>query len=327
MTFNFTIIGLGQVGASIGLGLADHKDKILRSGHDPEPTRAKKMEKEGAVDRIFFNLPESVRDADVVILALPVGEVEDTLKYIAEDLRQGVVVIDTSPVHAGVIEYAKKVLPAERHFISVYPIVNPLYLEEYATDAEKPHADLFERSEFLVAAEKDTHPDALQLVQDLAALLKANIYISDPDEADGISARVELLPRLVSAALIHTTIDKAGWQDIRRSTGKSFASITSVIRHLQNDEKPGAAFILNQSNAIAAIDQVTDSLLELRTLIADSDEPGLNKLLKEARTGQSKWMEQRISGDWEKYIGEKPPSTKERLGGLFGIRDRKKKTQ
>ena len=71
MTINITIIGLGQVGASIGLGLGKFKDKILRSGHDPEPTRSKKMEKEGAVDRIFFNLPESVRDADVVILPFP----------------------------------------------------------------------------------------------------------------------------------------------------------------------------------------------------------------------------------------------------------------
>ena len=60
--------------------LGKFKEKILRCGHDPEPTRSKKMEKEGAVDRIFFNLPESVRDADIVILALPAGEVEETLE-------------------------------------------------------------------------------------------------------------------------------------------------------------------------------------------------------------------------------------------------------
>jgi len=326
MAINITIIGLGKIGASIGLGLQEHKEKILRSGHDPEPTRAKKMEKEGAIDRVFYNLPESVRDADVVILALPVGEVEETLKYIAEDLRQGVVVIDTSPVHAGVIEWAKKNLPAERHFISIYPVVNPLYLEEYSTDADKPHANLFEKSDFLVAAESNTHPDALQLVEDLASLLKANIYISDPKEADGISARVELLPRLLAAGLINTTIEKAGWQDIRRSTGKSFAGITGVIEQLKGDERPGAAFILNKQNTLDGIDQIVKSLQELRSLINDSEESVLNKLLKNARNSHSKWLEQRTTGDWEKYIGEKPPSTKERLGGLFGIRERKKKT-
>lgn len=327
MAINITIIGLGQVGASIGLGLAKYKEKIVRSGHDPEPTRSKKMEKEGAVDRIFFNLPESVQDADVVILALPVGQIEDTLKFIAEDLRQGVVVIDTSPIHAGVISLAKKYLPAERHFISIYPVPSPLYLEEYSTDANKPHADFFDHSEFLVAAENETPPDALKLVEDLASLLNSKIYISDPQEADGISARVELLPRLVSAAFIIATIEQAGWKDNRRSAGKSFGSITSVIDQLAGDERSGAEFILNKQNTISAIDQLTDSLQDLRAMIWDEDETGLNKLIKNAHTGHSKWLEQRVSGDWEKYIGDKPPSTKERLGGLIGIRDRKKKNQ
>lgn len=327
MAINFTIIGLGQVGASIGLGLAEHKEKILRSGHDPEPTLAKKMRKEGVVDRIFFNLPESVRDADVVILALPVGQIEETLKYIAEDLREGVVVIDTSPVHAGVIEIAKKILQPERHFVSVYPVVNPLYLEEYSTDTGKPHADLFEKSEFLVAAEKTTHPDALKLVEDLATLLKANIYISDPDEADGISARVELLPRLISTAFVHSTIDQAGWKDNRRSAGKSFASIASVVSQLKDGENAGAEFMLNKENSVTAIDQMIASLMKLRQMITEDDKDGMNKLIKKSHSDQAKWLEQRISGDWEKYIGEKPPSTKERLGGLFGIRERKRKTQ
>jgi prephenate dehydrogenase len=327
MTVNFTIIGLGQIGASIGLGLADQKDKILRSGHDPEPTLAKKMQKEGAVDRIFFNLPESVREADVVILALPVGQVEDTLKYIAEDLREGAVVIDTSPIHAGVIALAKKYLSANRHFVSVYPVVSPLYIEEYSTDAGKPHADLFEKSEFLVAAEKTTHPEALKLVEDLASLLKAKIYISDPVEADGISARVELLPRLVSAAFVHSTIDQAGWNDNRRSAGKSYASIASVISHIADQDNPGGEFLLNKENSLSAIDQIISSLQELRQMISDDEKDRLNKLIKKAHLDHAKWLEQRTSGDWEKYIGEKPPSTKERLGGLFGIRDRKKKNQ
>ena len=327
MAINFTIIGLGQVGASIGLGLANQKDKILLSGHDPEPTRAKKMQKEGAVDRVFFNLPESVRDADVIILALPVGQVEDTLKYISEDLREGAVVIDTSPVHAGIIALAKKYLPANRHFVSIYPVVSPLYIEEYSTDANIPHADLFDRSEFLVAAEKTTHPEALKLVEDLASLLHAKIYISDPTEADGIHARVELLPRLVSVALILATIEQAGWNDNRRSAGKSFASVASVINQLAGDEHSGIEFILNKENALSAIDQMTTSLHELRQLIDEGDEAELNTLLTKVQRHHSEWLDQRNSGEWEKYIGDKPPSTKERLGGLFGIRERKKKTQ
>ncbi len=317
MTIKFTIIGLGQVGASIGLGLAEHKDKILRNGHDPEPTRAKKMAKEGAVDQIFFNLPESVREADVVILALPVGQIEDTLKYISEDLREGAVVIDTSPVHSGTIALARKYLLPGRHFISIYPVISPLYIDEYETDADKPHADLFDHSEFLVAAETTTHPDALQLVEDLATLLKAFIYISDPAEADGISARIELLPRLAAAASIHATIEQAGWNDNRRSAGKSFTGLTSAINQVAGDEHLEQEFLLNKENTLSAIDQLASSLQDIRQMIAESDEAALHKLLKQARDGRSAWMEQRISGDWEKGGGEKLPTTQSRINRIF----------
>ena len=161
----------------------------------------------------------------------------------------------------------------------------------------------------------------------MASLLNAQIYISDPQEADGISARVELLPRLVSAAFIHATIEQAGWKDNQRSAGKSFAKISSVVDQFSGDERSGLEFILNKTNAISAIDQMTASLQEIRMMISDDDEQRLNKLIKNAHIGHSKWTEQRVSGDWEKYIGEKPPSTKERLGGLIGIRNRKKKNQ
>ncbi len=327
MTIQLTIIGLGQVGASFGLALAKHKEKILRCGHDPEPTRAKNIEKLGAVDKTFFNLPESVRDADIVLLALPAGQVEETLKYIADDLRPGVVVIETSPVHAGVIAIAKRLLSEERHFISIYPVINPVYIEELSLDSQTPHADLFERAEFLVAAETTTHPDALKLVEDLASLVNASVYISDPTEADGISARVELLPQIMAAALIHSTIDQAGWNDGRRSASKSYTRATSAIETDSNGEGKGTQFILNQVGSIQVIDQITDTLKDLRDMITENHDLELNNYMKNVQELRTRWIEQRRAGDWEKYVGEKPPSTKERIGGLFGIRERKKKTQ
>lgn len=326
MTIQITIIGLGQVGASIGLALAKQKEKMLRCGHDPEPTRAKKMEKEGVIDKIFFNLPESVRDADIVLLALPAGQLEETLNYISEDLRSGVVVIDTSSVHTGVIEVAKKYLRADQHFISIYPVINPVYIEELSIDSETPHADLFEKGEFLVAAQNTTHPDALKLVEDLASLVNANVYISDPAEADGISARIELLPQALAAALIHSTINQSGWNDSKRSASKSFAKATAAIDTGTDGEGNGSQFVLNQNGSLQVIDQVIESLRDLRDLIEDKNENELNKYMKNALVDRTRWIDQRRAGDWEKYIGEKPPSTKERIGSLFGLRERKKKT-
>ena len=70
MSVQITIIGLGQVGTSIGLALAGQKN-IKRVGHDKSYEVARAAQKAGAVDEIKVNLPSSVSDANVVILSLP----------------------------------------------------------------------------------------------------------------------------------------------------------------------------------------------------------------------------------------------------------------
>ena len=74
MSVQITIIGLGQVGTSIGLALAGQKN-IKRVGHDKDYETARQSQKAGAVDEIKVNLPSSVTDANVVILSIPLSEV------------------------------------------------------------------------------------------------------------------------------------------------------------------------------------------------------------------------------------------------------------
>ena len=74
MTVQITILGLGQIGTSIGLALNEHKDLVRRIGNDADNNIARQAEKMGsAIDQVIFNLPSAVRQADLVILAPPGG--------------------------------------------------------------------------------------------------------------------------------------------------------------------------------------------------------------------------------------------------------------
>ncbi len=81
MTVKITIIGLGQIGASMGLALATHKDQVTTLGHDKSAEIARKAQKIGAVESISYNLPASVEGADVIVLAIPFEAIYETLKY------------------------------------------------------------------------------------------------------------------------------------------------------------------------------------------------------------------------------------------------------
>ena len=143
MTVQITIVGLGQVGASAGLALAEHKSLLYRVGHDKEPEVAKKAQKIGAVDDVKFNLPSSVRDSKIVLLCLPVHAVRSTLESIAPDLPDGAVVMDTAPVKEPVAKWAQEILPEGCYYVGLLPAINPLYIHRNEQGVDTAKADFF----------------------------------------------------------------------------------------------------------------------------------------------------------------------------------------
>ena len=121
MAIQVTIIGLGQIGASIGMALAQHPDKLFRVGHDKAFNVEREAQKKDAVDKAEHNLPNAVREAKLVILALPVTEIRETLGFIAQDLQAGTVILDTAPVKAEVAKWAKEFLPENCFYIGIVP--------------------------------------------------------------------------------------------------------------------------------------------------------------------------------------------------------------
>jgi hypothetical protein len=116
MPVQLTIIGLGQIGTSVGLALAGKKDLILRMGHDKENGNAKLAEKMGALDKTHYNLPASVRDADIVLLSIPFDGIRETLEFIRDDLKEGAVVMDTARSRSG-LQWAKQYIPEGRYYV------------------------------------------------------------------------------------------------------------------------------------------------------------------------------------------------------------------
>src|SRR5512139_91175 len=110
MSVRITIVGLGQIGSSIGLALKARDLDIHRIGHDKEPQAAKESQRAGAVDDVKYNLPASVRESQIVILALPLAAVRETLEIIAPDLKEGMLVLDTAPAKATVAAWAQELL-------------------------------------------------------------------------------------------------------------------------------------------------------------------------------------------------------------------------
>ncbi len=226
MTVKITIIGLGQIGASMGLALANHKDQVTTLGHDKSPDAARKAHKQGAVESISYNLPASVEGADVIVLAIPFDAIYETMKFIAQDIREDGILMDTGPVKLVVADWAKELLPPNRHYIGLTPALNPSCLDEPSLGLEAARADLFQRGVIAVTAPQGTAEGAIKLAADFVVLLGSQPYFADLTEVDGVMASAHILPELSAAALVETVTNQPGWSDIRKLAGKPYSAAT-----------------------------------------------------------------------------------------------------
>lgn len=329
MPVKITIIGLGQIGASIGLALAAHRDKITTTGHDKDYSVEQQAKKLGVVDETNHNLPSSVENADLVVLALPVNEIRETFGYIAQDLRKDVVVMDTSPVKAEVTKWAKELLPETAHYVGVVPAVGPASLDLTGTGLDSAKADLFEKGIFLLSAPSGTPGEAVKLVSDLVGLLGSSVILTDIVESDGLSASTHILPRLTSVALLNATMDQPAWVEMRKSAGRGYFAATSAFSDKSADGLAALA-VQNRENVVRALNALMNSLLDLRDDLENKDIESLKKRLESAHKGRETWLDERFKADWTQMPGgkvEKPSFMESLLGSKLGKMGKRKENE
>lgn len=330
MSVQITIIGLGQVGSSIGLALAGQKN-IKRVGHDKNYEAARGAQKIGAVDDVKVNLPASVSEAQVVILSLPLSEIRDTLGYIAQDLQEGTVILDTTPAKGKMVEWMSEMLPRERYYVGLAPAAGTAYLHGMEVGVHSARADLFKNGLFLVNAPAGTPGAALDLASNLVSLLGAEVMFTDAIEADGLLASTHLLPQLAGAALLDSTVNKPGWREARRIAARPYAAVTAAMTYHDEPKSLGDAALANRGNTVRVLDELIASLQNLRERIAEADGKGVLEYLEAAAKARDRWINERSKADWETANRSKQDALSfgDRLsqmfvGNLFG-RDKKRK--
>ena len=328
MTIQISIIGLGQIGASVGLALAEHHKNILRVGHDKNMSTAKAAVKLGAVDEIKRNLPRSIKDADIIILSLPLSEIKETLGHIVQDLKEDAVILDTAPIKNAVQMWVQELLPAGRSYIGLVPVINPEYLDEKEIGVNAARADLFHNGVTMIAAPPNTSGETVQLAADLAQLLGSQPLFTDITESDGLMASVHLLPQLTAAALLDATVDRPGWTEARKLAGRVFAESTGASLRPESARSLSDAALLNSENTIRALDGMIASLQTMKENISANDKEALDEQLTRAEEGGLHWLDERRKAGWLMRDDQGGPSIN--MAGIgeriFGIRQKKSRS-
>jgi prephenate dehydrogenase len=327
MAVQVTIIGMGQIGTSIGLALAQHSDLVYRVGHDKEIGAANQAKKIGALDRVDLNIPHAVENAGLVILAVPIDQVQDTMKAMAKDLRPDVVVMDMAPVKETVMTWAKELLPSHVHYIGLVPVINPGYLQSYDSGTEAAHEDLFHKGLLAIVSAGGTPSEAIKLAADLSQLLGAEHLFIDPVELDSMMSATHLLPQLMAAALLNATVDQPGWREARMLAGRPFAAATGPVVLFDQTGALVQSALGAREHILRNIDNLIENLNQIRYAIYSQDAASLTQRLENAEKSYERWWRERNVANWgaaETAPKMELPTAKDFFGRMVGMRQRRK---
>ena len=193
------LVGIGLIGSSLARvisreGLAGHVAISTRSA----ATLARAQEL-GLGSSYTIDAKEAVRDADLVIVSVPVGSSGAVAQEIAPALKSGAILTDVGSTKASVIAQMQPFVPEGVHFIPGHPLAGT---EKSGPDAGFP--DLFENRWCIFTPLPDTDPAALETLSAFWRRCGANIDTMDPQHHDMTLAIVSHLPHIIAYNIVGT---------------------------------------------------------------------------------------------------------------------------
>ncbi len=219
-----TIVGMGLIGTSIGLGLKKAKlDEIELLGTDMDSSASGKASRKGAVDKINRNLAASVEGARLVILATPVMAMKEVMQVIGSSLEEGCTVTDTGSTKAEIMGWAKEYLPSHVSFVGGHPMAGK---EQSGPDAAED--SLFQGTTYCILPGDGARPEAVKTVTSLAEALGATPLFMDVQEHDSFVAAASHLPMVLSTALVTSLAKSPSWPEISSLASSGFRDVSRL---------------------------------------------------------------------------------------------------
>jgi cyclohexadieny/prephenate dehydrogenase len=196
------LVGVGLIGSSMAhamrrAGLAAH---IAGYAHRAE-TRDK-AKSVGFADSLPETLQATVRDADIVVLATPVGSYGEIAKEMAPELRRGAILTDVGSVKTAVVRDVGPFVPDGVHFIPAHPIAGT-----EQSGPEAGFAELFDGRWCILTPPPGADAAAVETLKSFWQRLGSNVEIMDAKHHDLVLAITSHVPHLIAYNIVGTAAD------------------------------------------------------------------------------------------------------------------------
>ena len=276
------IIGMGLIGGSMGLALRQKRAAADVIGYDLGREVCDRARRIGAVDQWCDGLADAVRNAELVILATPVGAMHRLLQELATVLSPGTVVTDVASTKVQVISWAKELLPEDISFVGGHPMAG-----REVSGIDVADAALFRERIYCLTPTANTRPAAVSKVCSLVEMLGARVRFLDAAAHDEQVAGVSHLPFLASIALMNTVAEDSAWNDAAVLAASGFRDTARLAAG--SPEMHRDICLTNSAAIVGWMDKYIESLQVLRACVAGQKER-MDEIFEQARRRRLEWQ-------------------------------------
>ncbi|MFT5066499.1 MAG: cyclohexadieny/prephenate dehydrogenase [Yoonia sp.] len=273
------LIGLGLIASSIfhAIKRADLAGEVV--GYARSEATRKTARDINLCDHIYDSAAEAVKDADLVVLCVPVGAMDSVAQEIAPFLKPGAVVSDVGSVKRAVIDAVSPHLPDNVHFVPAHPLAGTEH-----SGPTSGFAELFDDRWCIIVPDLCDDDAVVAKLTALWRGMGSNVDKMDADHHDLVLAVTSHTPHLIAYTMVGVA------DDLRRVTDSevikySAAGFRDFTRIAASDPTMWRDVFLNNKEAtLEVLGRFTEELFMLQRAIREGDGDHLHDYFTRTRS-------------------------------------------
>ena len=284
-----TIVGVGLLGGSLGLAVRERRLAGQVCGVVRRPEAVAECERLGVVDTATANLALGVRDADLVVLCCPLGQMEGLLRQMLPFLSPDAVITDVGSVKGSVLRLLEPLaLSVGARFIGSHPMAG-----SEKTGPGAARADLFQGSVCVLTPTAQSDSEALRIVGELWMAVGSRLVSLSPTQHDDLVSRSSHLPHVVAAALANYVLSPVHPPEQAVLCASGFRDTTRVAGGAPELWRDIA--LANKHHLSRVLGVYLEDLAEFRHALDSGDTAGVEEFFVQAWRRREAWGRQLTS--------------------------------
>jgi len=272
------LIGIGLIGSSIAHALREHRLAEHIAISTQSSATLARAEELRLGDSYHTGAEEAVKDADIVIISVPLSACQAVAIKIAGALKLGAIVTDVSSCKASVIADMGPHIPAGVHFVPGHPIAGT---EHSGPDAG--FASLFEGRWCILTPPKNTDENAVDKISDLWKAMGSMVEVMEPEHHDQVLAITSHLPHLIAYSIVDTATNLQDdlKQEVIKFSASGFRDFTRIAA--SDPVMWRDVFMKNRVAVLDVLGQFSEDLTALQRAIRRGEGDKLEEVFTRTR--------------------------------------------